>query len=71
MIDNRDGFILADPADASALAERMDSLFDPALREQMGTAGRASALRHTIDDQTDEFVELYREIASLKQSRLG
>jgi len=36
----------------------------------MGAAGRASALRHTIEDQTDQFVALYGEIIAGKQSHL-
>ena len=69
MTDKGEGFILADPADVNALADRMEKLFDPALREQMGAAGRVSALRHTIEDQTDQFVELYRDILAAKQGR--
>lgn len=69
MTDNKEGFILADPADITTLAARMEKLLDPALREELGAAGRASALRHTIEDQADQFVELYEEISSAKQSR--
>ena len=62
MKDGTEGFVLADPADIITLAERMKQLFDPTVREKMGNAGRAMALRHTLEDQTDEFLDLYADI---------
>ena len=67
--NKKEAFIVDNPADVTALADRMEKLLDPVLREKMGAAGRASALRYTIDDQTDQFVELYGEIVPAKQSR--
>ena len=67
MTDEKEGFILTDPADADALATQMEKLFEPRLREEMGAAGRASALKHTIEDQTDKFVELYGAVIAAKQ----
>jgi len=34
----------------------------------MGAAGRAFAMRHTFEKQTMEFLELYGEIVSTRQS---
>ena len=62
MHDGLDGYVLEDPHDVATLAARMQDLLDPALRSDMGAAGRAVALQHTFERQTDEFLELYREI---------
>jgi UDP-glucose:(heptosyl)LPS alpha-1,3-glucosyltransferase len=67
MNDRQDGFMLTDPADVGSLAARMKELLDPVAREKMGAAGRALALQHTLDDQRDQFVELYGEIVSRKR----
>ncbi|HEY2124227.1 MAG TPA: glycosyltransferase family 4 protein [Chthoniobacterales bacterium] len=64
MTDGVEGFVLDDPADVAALAARMKRLLEPAEREKMGAAGRALALRHTFDQQTARFVDLYEEIVS-------
>ena len=69
MTDGVDGFILDDPADVSALAEKMQELLDPAKREAMGTAGRRMAMSHTFEQQTTKFLRLYDEIAATKLSR--
>jgi len=67
MINEKEGFILSDPADVGALAECMQQLLEPTLRQSMGAAGRALAMRHTFDDQTTQFLELYQEIVSRRQ----
>lgn len=68
MTDRKEGFLLSDPADAATLAARMQELLEPAQREKMGAAGRAFAMRHTFEKQTMEFLELYGEIVSTRQS---
>ena len=68
MTDRKEGFLLSDPADAATLAARMEELLDPAQREKMGEAGRAFATQHTFEEQTKQFLELYREIVSSRQS---
>ena len=61
--------MLDDPADVAALAARMEELLAPAQRAKMGAAGRAMAMEHTFEQQTTQFLELYEEIVSAKQSR--
>jgi UDP-glucose:(heptosyl)LPS alpha-1,3-glucosyltransferase len=68
MTDGKEGFIIPDPADVGALAGRMKELLNPEQREKMGTAGRAMAMRHTLDDQTTEFLNLYRDVISARQA---
>jgi UDP-glucose:(heptosyl)LPS alpha-1,3-glucosyltransferase len=68
MTDGTEGFVLDDPADFVALAARMKELLDPALCHKMGAAGRAFAMQHTFEDQTTQFLDLYREIMSTRTS---
>ena len=68
MTDRKEGFVLSDPADVATLAGRMQELLEPAQREKMGAAGRALAMQHTFEEQTTQFLELYREIISTKHS---
>jgi UDP-glucose:(heptosyl)LPS alpha-1,3-glucosyltransferase len=64
MTNREEGFVLSDPADVATLAARMEELLEPALREKMGAAGRAFAMQHTFEEQTTQFLQLYREIVS-------
>jgi UDP-glucose:(heptosyl)LPS alpha-1,3-glucosyltransferase len=64
-----EGYVISDPADVETLAGHMKALMQPPQRRQMGEAGRAMAMRHTLGDQTEEFVELYKEILSRKRTR--
>jgi UDP-glucose:(heptosyl)LPS alpha-1,3-glucosyltransferase len=67
MTDRKEGFILPNPADVATLAARMEDLLEPGTRQKMGGAGRALAEKHTFEQQTTQFLELYREIISGKQ----
>jgi UDP-glucose:(heptosyl)LPS alpha-1,3-glucosyltransferase len=67
MTDGKEGFVLHDPGDVATLAARMKELLEPAQREKMGAAGRALAMQHTFEEQTTQFIELYREIVASKQ----
>ncbi len=68
MTDRKEGFVLSDPADVATLTARMEELLELALREKMGAAGRALAMQHTLEGQTMQFLELYREIVSTRSS---
>jgi len=63
MADGVEGYILANPADVPALAEKMNLLLQPELRLPMATAARKLATAHSFERQTREFLTLYREIA--------
>jgi UDP-glucose:(heptosyl)LPS alpha-1,3-glucosyltransferase len=63
LTQGENGFVIADPADPLALAEKMTVLLDPALRSAMGASARRLALDHTLERQTAEFLSLYREIS--------
>lgn len=66
MVDGEQGFLLANPADVAALAERMRLLLDPVLRSRMGASARRLAGQHSLNHQTDRFLALYQEVASRK-----
>ncbi len=62
MTGDSEGFVLSDPADVSALANRMEETLDAHRRSKMSAGGRAMAMRNTFENQTTRFVELYKEI---------
>ncbi len=60
--EGMDGYVLWDPADDAALADRMARLLDQRLREQMGQAARMAALEYPLERNYDEIQSIYREI---------
>jgi glycosyltransferase involved in cell wall biosynthesis len=67
--DGQDGFLV--PArDVAALADRLAALAqDPALREQMGAAGRERVVsRYAVDRLLDEVDDLYRSLLAAAAS---
>jgi UDP-glucose:(heptosyl)LPS alpha-1,3-glucosyltransferase len=61
------GFICHNPADACALALKMNELQDALLRGSMATAARSVALENSFERNMREFLELYSRIISIKQ----
>jgi colanic acid/amylovoran biosynthesis glycosyltransferase len=62
--DGETGFVVP-RRDPRALAEKMTLLLDPALRQQMGQAGRERVVnRYRIQDQVSKFSDLYRQVLS-------
>ena len=62
-----DGYVLPDPADDAAMADRMQRLLDPGLRHQMGAMAHRLALQYTLDRNCDETVAVYHEIARVRR----
>lgn len=60
------GYALDDPADAVALAKKMEFLLDEPTRIKMGEAARRLALEHSFEKQAGEFIALYHEIKNAK-----
>lgn len=65
--DDRDGYVLDDPLDVGALAERMRRLMDPARRARMGLAARRTMLDHGLDRNCDELLAIYDEVAGRRR----
>ena len=60
--DGVDGLLVPprEPALLAAVLRRLAE--DPGLRERLGVAGRATALRHTPDRAADALVGVYRQV---------
>ncbi len=66
--DGRDALLISDPSDDRTLAERLRSLFDPALRARLGSAARATALRHPFSRNVDQLLAIYHEVATRRRA---
>lgn len=55
--EGESGFLLDDPLDAAALADRMEKLRSPALRQRMGEQARRIAEAYTVERNTRETLE--------------
>ncbi len=62
------GFLLDDPADSVGLAELMRQTLDLERRAAMSRAARELALRHTFEENVQNIVNVYEELAN-KSSR--
>lgn len=69
MSDGAEGFIVRDPAHVSDLAARMEQLMQSEERQKMGAGGRSMALRNTLEEQTNQFVQLYSEVITTRSQR--
>ncbi|MBI1904084.1 MAG: glycosyltransferase family 4 protein [Planctomycetia bacterium] len=58
-----EGFILDDPADDAALADRIAELGESDVRRNMAAAARALAEQHTLERNCREIVAIYETIA--------
>jgi len=66
LTDGVDGYLLNDPTDDAALADRLRVLLDPTRREQMGESARQTALRHTLEENCEKILAIYREVAGVR-----
>jgi UDP-glucose:(heptosyl)LPS alpha-1,3-glucosyltransferase len=55
--EGESGFLLVDPLDAPALADRMERLLSPDLRKRMGEEARRVAEAHPVERNTRETLE--------------
>ncbi|MGA2621133.1 MAG: glycosyltransferase family 4 protein [Thermoguttaceae bacterium] len=67
LTDGLDGYVLPDPTDDRELAGRLRELLDPLLRGRMGQAARTLALKHGLDRNCDQIIDIYREIAGARR----
>jgi UDP-glucose:(heptosyl)LPS alpha-1,3-glucosyltransferase len=71
LTDGLEGLLLTDPADAETLADQMERMLDPSLREKMGSAARRLAMQHTLDRNCNEILEIYRQAAEARRRSAG
>ncbi len=69
MTHGKEGYVICSPDDWPDLAGRMEELLDHGIRREMGEAARLLAVGHSFKRQTDEFLELYDEVARQKAKR--
>ena len=60
--DGVNGFVVRDPADATAVAERFARLLDPGFRERMGQEAFRTACGHSWDEVARRQIEIYEEL---------
>jgi len=60
--DGRDSFLIPSGQDVDALAGRMRELLDPARREEMSRAARATAERYSVDRMIEAYLGLFEEL---------
>ena len=66
-----DGLLLSDPADDQKLASHMHTLLDPALRRRMGETAREMSLRHTMDHNCDQIIDLYYQVLESRKYKVA
>ena len=68
--DGVDGFILADPTDASSLASIIRRLYnEPDLRRRMGIAAATTALQFTWDRNARDLADVFEQVLRRKAAR--
>ena len=67
MAEGLEGHILSDPADVDELLGRLETLFDASRRRRMGEAARRLALKHTLEKNCDQILDVYREVANRRR----
>lgn len=62
--DGRNGFVIDDPADVAALADRVEQLRDPQLRKKIGSAAKEVADHVSMSRHASEMLKLYEDIVA-------
>jgi len=60
---NKEGIVLEEPSDAKAIAEAIDYLMDPAIREPMGQSARSLAEKFTQERNAETMLIIYKKLA--------
>lgn len=62
IVDGEDGFVIADPRDAGALARAMAALAGTEARARMAEAARRKSLAFTVEANAEATLEVYRQV---------
>lgn len=69
MRDGKDGLVIADATDATALADHLRGLRDdPPRRRSIGASARLTAQRHDWDRVADQYEAVYRQVLEEKRT---
>jgi len=60
LTQEREGYVMADPADHEELARCVRELADEAARWRAGEAARKLALQHTLEENFEQMLEVFR-----------
>jgi len=62
--DGREGFVMRDPKDHKALAEKISLLFNDEFRQKASIAAREKAEQYSADKNCDEIIKIYNEVVA-------
>ncbi len=65
--DGRDGFVLKNPKDHKALAEKINLFFNAEFYQKASIAAREKAERYPAEKNCDEIIKIYKEVVSVNQ----
>jgi len=60
------GRVIENPSDPKEIAENINSLFDPAVRESMGQKARSLAEKFTQERNLNEMIKVYQDVLSVR-----
>ncbi len=64
MEDGKDGFVMRNPRDHKALAEKMTLFFDDEFRQKASIAAREKAEKYPTDKNCEEILEIYNKVVA-------
>ena len=64
MEDGKDGFVMRDPKDYKALAEKISLFFDDEFRQKASIAAREKAEKYPAEKNCEEIIEIYKEVVA-------
>jgi len=64
MEDGRDGFVMRDPKNYTALAEKISLFFNDEFRQKASIAAREKAEKYPAEKNCDEIIEIYKEVVA-------
>ncbi len=62
MEDGKDGFVMRDPKDHKALAEKVSLFFNDEFRQKASIAARKKAEQYPADKNCEEIIDIYNEV---------
>jgi len=62
--DGKDGFVMKDPNNHRALAEKITLFFDDEFRQKASIAARKKAEEYPAEKNCEEIIEIYNEVVS-------
>ncbi len=64
MEDGKDGFVMRDPEDHNALAEKITLFFDDVFRQKTSIAARKKAERYPAEKNCEAIIKIYNEVVA-------